>query len=179
MNNSAKPRLLKNSIIVTLIVIIIFLAIVYFSPVIEKLRISKLDYNFEILVPEGVTEQEWLDSTLFYYEEDEDDITGQDYYERSKMYALDIVGELRDHNPFNYYSGYSDFRHTKRLLTQIFELQCEFDFINNGFYTYLEIDSTIEWRTFFEKELKKRNKDFKVLDRDFFNVIFSRVYDSK
>ncbi len=80
-------RLIKNPMIITLIVLnIAYFAASILPPIIENYKIQRLDYDFSVLVPENMTEQKWLESILFYYDGYADGVSGDRYFEKSKMY---------------------------------------------------------------------------------------------
>ncbi len=125
-------------------------------------EVNDIDYDVSILIPDGMTEEEWMDSTLFV--EYEIPYTGQNYYSESKGEAISTTEYLFVHKVLKY-TG-KELKETIKqydyLSKLIFKWQCQFDVLNDKVLSYCSHEYIDQWVEYFFSEIRKVATDFDI-----------------
>jgi len=140
---------------------------------IENYKISRLDYNLEFVIPNGISEEEWLKSEHIDFEGV--CITGNEYHRISKSNSLEAA------SIFNQYcavssGGIKDFDNFENFAPVLFCWQCEFDFIQGKLLSYLSQKKNDDWCSFLKTKLDIWGDTYRIIYEEAFNSAFNNSY---
>ena len=140
---------------------------------IDSYRISRLDYNLEFVIPNGISEEEWLKNEHIDFEGDS--ITGNEYYRMSKRDSLEAASIFNQDYAVSS-GGIKDFDNFENFAPVLFGWQCEFDSIQCKLSSYLSQEKREDWYSFLKNKLDIWGDTYRIIYEEAFYYAFNRSY---
>lgn len=141
---------------------------------VTQLQTSKLEYNIDILIDDGMTKEEWMHNEHLNYHGNMHE--GSRYYKTSKSWALDAAETFDQYDAIRYSGNSRSYPEFQQFAPFIFECQCEFDSINGYLFSYRDEELTNKWFLFLKTKIEQEDNDHRIRYTEAFEKAFDWVY---